>query len=252
MTTTIVCLGDSITRGQVSANYIDVLAERLSPLDVRLVNAGVNNDLTDNVLRRVPAAAAENPDIVTVLVGTNDVIASLSYRNALFYILNRRLYRWPVLTEGLRNLAKVVRRLKATTHAAIGVASIPVLGEALNGREMQAVRRYNAGVRQIVEAEGAAYLPVFEHMDAFLRENGRVDGLPYNHQSPRETMKLMARRVLLREDFDEFSAREGYLLLTDSVHLNCKGADLVADAMESFLRAHIPTPVESEPVILHL
>lgn len=233
---TVVCFGDSITYGQVSASYIEILDQRLAPAGFRFVNAGVNNDMTDNLLRRVSSVTAHRPDFVTVLAGTNDVIASLSYRSALFYILNKRIYRWPTLEGSYHRLAQIIRALKSTTRAAIGVASIPVLGEDLDSRPMQHVRRYNQQVARIAAREGVAYLPVFEKQTAFLLENGKSDGRVYYNGSYRETARLVTHRLFLLEDFDTFSARMGYQLLVDGVHMNTVGAAIIADTIETFLR----------------
>ncbi len=243
---TVVCFGDSITYGQVSANYVEMLEQRLSAEGVRFVNAGVNNDMTDNLLRRVSAVAAHRPDFVTILAGTNDVIASLDYRSALFYILNKRIYRWPDLTGSYHRLGRIIRALKAATQAVIGVASIPVLGEDLDSFPMQRVRRYNQRVYQIAAQEGAAYLPVFERQQAYLLSSGRADGRVYRGNVP-ETARLITRRLFLREDFDTFSARMGYRLLVDGVHMNNSGAAIIADTIEDFLRARISPPGVTEP-----
>ena len=48
----VACLGDSITQGQVSANYVKLLERRWESNGVRFVNAGVNGDLAHNVAQR--------------------------------------------------------------------------------------------------------------------------------------------------------------------------------------------------------
>ncbi len=43
---TIVCFGDSITRGQVSANYVELLEEHLDREEYRFFDCGVNNNFS--------------------------------------------------------------------------------------------------------------------------------------------------------------------------------------------------------------
>ncbi len=72
--TTIVCLGDSITAGVGAGeapNYPDGLAERLA---ADVVNAGVPGDTAEAALARLPEALAQDPWLVIVEVGGNDIL----------------------------------------------------------------------------------------------------------------------------------------------------------------------------------
>jgi lysophospholipase L1-like esterase len=69
----LVCLGDSITAGQVSANYVKLLTGQWKRKAVRVENRGVNGDLAYNVAARLDEVIALQPDALTLLVGTNDV-----------------------------------------------------------------------------------------------------------------------------------------------------------------------------------
>ena len=75
LTRTVICLGDSITRGQVSASYVDILNEKLGKNGFEFINGGVNNDLAYNVLQRLDDFIDLKPQFVTLLVGTNDILA---------------------------------------------------------------------------------------------------------------------------------------------------------------------------------
>ena len=73
----IVCVGDSITRGEVSYNYVDRLEARLGDR-YEVINAGINSELSYEVLQRLDQVIACEPELVTVLIGTNDANASMS------------------------------------------------------------------------------------------------------------------------------------------------------------------------------
>jgi lysophospholipase L1-like esterase len=71
---TVVALGDSLTYGYgASPNtaYPTVLQE-LSTWNV--INAGVNGDTSENILARITDITAQNPDLVLLGVGGNDVL----------------------------------------------------------------------------------------------------------------------------------------------------------------------------------
>ena len=78
MTTRIACLGDSLTRAQFSVDYLDLLGRRHPPGDVQLARFGTNGDFTYNLLQRLNAVVTNPPDVITVLIGTNDARASLT------------------------------------------------------------------------------------------------------------------------------------------------------------------------------
>jgi lysophospholipase L1-like esterase len=218
---TVVCFGDSITRGQVSASYVDLLSADPTLRDFRFINAGVNSDLTLNLLRRVKRVAALKPDIVTILVGTN-------------FWLAKGMYYQPDLLYSTDNLTKVIHYLKQHTHAAIALASIPPLGEALDSRPMHLVRRYNAAWQKIVVDEKIDYLPVFERMTTRLAAlNGNARRM-YNG-SVFLTAEFVARHLLAGESFERYSERKGFNLFTDGVHMNPRGAALIAEQIAGYL-----------------
>lgn len=80
-------LGDSYTIGtgleQESENFPSVLARRLTkergiPVDVR--NLGVNGYTTADLIREeLPVARAATPELVTVLIGANDVVQGVDH-----------------------------------------------------------------------------------------------------------------------------------------------------------------------------
>src|SRR5512146_3284028 len=80
---TVVCLGDSITRGQISASFIDQLEQRLAGQGLRFINSGVNGDLAYNVLRRLDDVIEIKPDVVILMIGTNDIVATLRRSNTV-------------------------------------------------------------------------------------------------------------------------------------------------------------------------
>jgi lysophospholipase L1-like esterase len=77
-----VALGDSYTIGtgleDEAQNFPSLLARRLTEetgIDVALVNLGVNGYTTTDLIREeLPVARSARPDLVTVLIGANDVV----------------------------------------------------------------------------------------------------------------------------------------------------------------------------------
>jgi len=230
----VVCFGDSHTRGLVGPNFLELLETRLGTQDFCFINEGRNNDHTLNLVRRADDIIARQPDVIIVMIGTNDILSTLSWRIATFNRVRKRLPQRPTIESAALNVTRLVRRLKAETQAQVALASIPVLGEDLDSAPNQRVHEYTRRLKSIVEREGVDYLPVNERMEAYLCAQNRQSGRAY-HGSITLMFELMAARAFKKEDFNEFSRRQGFTLLTDGVHVNHSGASLIAEVFAEYL-----------------
>jgi acyl-CoA thioesterase I len=232
--TLVVCVGDSLTAGQLSADWVGVLAERLGPDGYEFVNAGTNSQLAWNVLQRFDEVIACDPDVVTLLVGSNDVLATSSPAHEARYRRFQGLPRRPTLGWYLDNVDRILDRIGTETHAVPLVVELPPLGEDLDSEHNRRVQRYNAALRERCDHRGVACLPLYRHL---------ADLIPAEHRAPPGAgatgpmVVAATRRLLLRQDWDTISEKHGLRLLTDHVHLNdVAGAvlsDLVTDALAS-------------------
>jgi lysophospholipase L1-like esterase len=232
----VVCIGDSLVRGQVSIDFIDILRERLSDEGFRFFNHGVNGDLSYNVLIRLDAVVACQPEFVIVLVGGNDVNATLSPALRLAYRLWKRLPEEPVIGWYYGNMLQIVKILKEKTPARIALVSPPILGEHLTSLPNERIRAYSAHLMQIATEEQVTYLPVHERQEDYLY---KVHGAAGRRHHPNSTLMWTSlfRHYVLRRSFDAIARENGFLLTTEGLHLNGTGAAIVADTIEPFLRA---------------
>ena len=233
---TVVCVGDSNVCGQVSVGFVHLLSRRLSDNGFDFVNAGVNGDLAYNVLLRLEPVVARRPDFVVLLVGSNDVNATLSPGTRLGYRLWKRLPRDPAMEWYRGNVVGIVRRLKRETPARIAIASPPVMGEDLDSLPNERIRACCALLREIAVEEGVVYLPVHEREEEYLRQAGHASGRPHD-ATCRIMWTSLLRHYVLGRSFDTIAEENGFLLTTEGLHLNGRGAAIVADEVESFLRS---------------
>jgi lysophospholipase L1-like esterase len=236
---TVVCFGDSITRGQVSANYVELLEGRLDREEYHFVNCGVNNDFSYNLLERVDQVIALEPQVVTILIGTNDVIATLDAVGLEVGLLIKRLPQQPDLEWYRANVVETVERLKAGTQIRIGLVSIPLLGEDLDSLPIHRVKIYNETLKEIAGHEQVGYIPVFERQAEAIMTSHPGKGRAFQGEL-QLSVELLASRFLLKESYDSISRREGFTLLTDGVHMNNPGAQIIAREIEAFIRASSP------------
>jgi lysophospholipase L1-like esterase len=235
---TVVCFGASLTAGTVSFNYVDLLGARCSLAAFQFINHGVNGDLAWNGLERLDRVIAERPDFVTILIGTNDVNATLSERNLLRYKAFNHLPSEPTLTWYECNLGMIVKRLKRETRARLAILSLAVIGEDLDHEANRKVDLYNDVIRRVARDENLACLPLHERIVAYLREHeGDRAGLPPRLEYGDGLTNVGNAFALHARGFswDEVSQRNGLLVTTDCLHLNSIGAGMIADLIEAWL-----------------
>ncbi len=246
---TVACFGASLTEGTVSSNYLELLAERPELAGFRFANHGVNGELAWNGLQRLDKVIAGRPDFVTILIGTNDINATLSERNRLRYVTFNHL---PVTTPDLawyrENMRAIVTRLQTETSARIAFLSLPMIGEDLEHVANQRVELYNEATHRLARESGTAYLPLYEQMVAYLKEHEADQAHLPPRLAYRDGLTNVGNAIALHASglsWDEVSHRNGLLLLTDTLHLNRTGAGMIADLVSHWLIAPAGERVET-------
>jgi lysophospholipase L1-like esterase len=234
---TVAFVGASIMHGRVSAPLPERVQARLAArgVAVRCVNAGVNGDLAYNALMRAPAVNACAPDDVVILVGSNDVMGSLSERDARRYVYGKRLPQRPDRDFYRTSLASLVDAVRASGRARVVLCTLPPLGEDLASRENERVRSYNVVIGDVARARTLPVIDVYGALAALIER-----APPPHRGDPMLGGRMLAPMVLrgtLGWSFERIGRRFGFAVLSDGVHLQEHAADrvaeLIADALAS-------------------
>ncbi len=234
---TIVCVGDSITHGRLSADYVGLLRKKFQAKGYRFVNAGLNGDMAYNVLQRLDDIIRCHPALVTIMVGSNDAYAALNPSNADEARKSNALPEFPTPDTFRRDLSALCIKLREATGAPMALLSLPPLGEDPAHTAYKQTLAFSRIIKDVARQAGIAYLPVNEHMDAHLQPRDRTRKLSFDRMTPARYLAVKFRRFVLGQSLDAISRRHGYRLLTDGIHLNSAGAAIVADAIETFIRS---------------
>ncbi|WP_250293041.1 SGNH/GDSL hydrolase family protein [Streptomyces atroolivaceus] len=234
MTTRIACLGDSLTRAQFSADYLDLLGRCHPPGEVRPARFGANGDFAYNLLQRLDAVVENPPDVITVLIGTNDARASLAGYPVEQAMKRKQLPARPSAGWFQQCLGAVVARLRAETDATIGLLSLPVLGQQLDGAAAQASQAYSRMTAEVAATNEVAYLPLHERQTEELR-HADPPPISYREVTPAAGLGVLVQHTVLRRSFDTISRRRGLVLTTDQIHQNSRGATLIAEVIDAGL-----------------
>jgi lysophospholipase L1-like esterase len=230
----LVCFGDSNTHGNVSYNWVNDLSKQL--VDYQVFNAGINSDLTYTLLYRINDVIACNPDLISILIGTNDVNSTMHPKIEKRYQSLGRISKdiSPNFEDFKKNYAEIIRQLKQKTKAKIAIMSLPVMGEDLAHEANLRADEYSEFVKQLAENENIMYLPVREQQKEFLLKNPK----PLEHTFE-ETYKLLNHSVIghyiFGKTWDEMTTKHGFQLTPDNLHQNSIGGVMIRDLVKGFV-----------------
>ena len=231
---TILFLGASIIQGRISVSIVNSLKQKLDPRKYKFINQGIAGFESYNILNKLDKAINTNPDYVILLGGTNDILSALDPKLSRLSRKLKKIPHEPTLFNFFQNVTEIVKRLKRETHAKIAIASLPILGENLDSIENLMMKEYNSRLKLISETEDVFYLPVFEKQVSFL--NQVIQGKGKDCINPSKmAFRSLAQHYLLCQNLDSISKKNGFILLTDSIHLNSIGSKFVADEIELFI-----------------
>lgn len=223
-----VFLGDSLTQGTVSANFLEVIARQHSGLG-EFVNVGMNmrplgDALAGSLLEEIKALKPVHG--VVVLLGTNDIIRY----TALPAPLRQPIRGW--LEAYASTLSDVVSRLQP---ASVLLASPPPLGEDLASEEGRLGAEIAATVQQVASDLGCRYVPLYEtvadHLD-LARNTGALASGSRPYSLPESLALLCALPWRLYSgsgtSLRELQAEQGLEFTVDLVHYGPRFAAVAA------------------------
>jgi lysophospholipase L1-like esterase len=237
---TVVCLGSSTTASKGTYKWIDELDKRPQNKRFRFVNLGVGGDLSFNTVGLLDRVIALQPDRVIVLIGTNDIMASVFPNFRRLVRVWKRLSDEPSPARFEGNLYFIVRKLQRGANPKIGLSSLAPLGEDPHSRDPVQVRlndliaTYNGIIANVASNERTDYIPFNECFQAQLARARTPKALTRFAIGPLYR-DYVFREMILRQSFDEISRMNGWEFHIDGIHLNSKGGRILAEAVQQFL-----------------
>lgn len=165
---TYVALGDSLTAGVGSSQNETILAYQIAlglsdkASSITLINLAHPGDTTREVIStQLDPAIQEQPDLVTVLIGVNDI------------------HNFVSLDEFRKNYTQILERLKTTT-AEIEVVNIPYLGSDLllyppyNIYFDLKTKQYNQVIKEVCQDENVKYIDLYTKSKSQFASNQKL------------------------------------------------------------------------------
>lgn len=231
----VVIAGDDMVRGQISFNYVEYLDQKPDLQNFQFINAGMNSDLSYNLLQRLGPIVACRPAYIVIQIGANDLIGSLYPKFADYFKVVKRIPNHPGLDSYSQNLALIVQNLQQNTKAQIALAGLPLMGESIHSAVNNQALKYNQVIQAVAARQKVRFLPVYDRQVRYLMGSQRTSASVYNGEY-QQIGKALVEHLISKEDFDAIAFKNGYLLHTDGVHLNSRSGIMIADEVEKFLK----------------
>ncbi|MGQ4668694.1 SGNH/GDSL hydrolase family protein [Metabacillus halosaccharovorans] len=186
----LVCFGDSITirkEGLSKPILTSKLASKLENFE--LINAGVAGNNTYDALLRIDNDVLKyNPDLVTVLFGTNDA--------AFHKMIDLEDYKF--------NLYRITQLIKP--HKTILITPPPVDEKVQYARNNLVLKKYSQVVKQVANDSGSQYIDLFNKMISLenfpkILEGLSNDGLHFGEDGYDFLVNLIINKIKDMKDY---------------------------------------------------
>jgi len=257
----ILFIGDSITAGTVSSDYIAILHKILGS-KITLQNEGSNGDCTYHVKDRLLATTFFTgsyklldpkdplPSVIVLQLGTNDIICQQSpnFRN-IATMRSQSLDAnsiWTVNTFITCYTEIIQICLQRSPNSHIVILSIPPIGENLLSQLNNVVLEYNRALKLLCESFGddkkVCYLELNEHLGRMLATYYASTSisppvLDLDMWNMIWTMdKATLSKYVFQKSWSQITRENKLLLFHDHIHFNEIAAGICAHLIRDYLR----------------
>ncbi len=230
----VIFAGDSHTQGRIGVGFYDVLRLKYQGSRIELINAGVNGDFAWNLLQRANEIILCKPDVVFILIGTNDALVHLSISHVGLAQRRKHLPQKPTHDWFRAIYRKLVLQLQEKTSAQIVMMTLPPIGEILGSREIQVSTEYSRTIGDLSDELGVDLLHIHTPMLKYL-EGHHSHPTSESKDAIRAMVVGMIRHFILGKSWDSIAEGTGQELHVDHIHLNSRGAHMIAGIIEEYL-----------------
>jgi len=257
----ILFIGDSITAGTISSDYVAVLQRIIGP-KITLQNEGSNGDCTYHVKDRLLATTFFTgsyklldpketlPSVIVLQMGTNDILCqeSPNFRN-IATMRSQALDAnsiWTVNTFITCYTEIIQLCLQRSPNSHIAILSIPPIGENLLSQLNNTVLEYNRALKLLCESYGddkkVCYLELNENL-------GRMLATYYSSTSITPPVldldiwnmiwtmdKATLSKYVFQKSWSQITRENKLLLFHDHIHFNEIASGICGHLIRDYLR----------------
>ena len=225
-------MGDSITHGAVSYDYVGELSRDKELNNYIFINEGLNSQLAYNLLGKIDNVAKTKPAEIFIMIGSNDCIASLSDEEYERYNSTWNLPVRPTKEWFAANLENLIEQLKTRTSARITLISIPPISEKTDSLPFKKSIEYSHYIKDMALKKKVGYIGFNEALVDEIIKHGKRNVEGFNSDR-RAMFSAIALHYLLMQSWDKISDNCGMQYLTDNVHLNSRSGHILKTKIKS-------------------
>ncbi len=230
----VACIGDSLTHGNVGQSWVDYL--RLEFKDTIFLNEGINANTSWQVLQRLEPILECKPDVVILMIGTNDALGSFDVNSGLRYKRNNKLPEVPTFDKYKEYLPKIIDRLSVSSKVAI--CTLPPVGENKESKVNHHVNQFNDFIKIVSKEKNINLLQVSDSLWSDIDSRTYPSEIDYNPKSIpllRRIFGGLFHHYLFKKSWNDIAEAKGQWILFDQIHLNERGAYIVFNLVKSFI-----------------
>lgn len=230
----VACIGDSLTHGNVGQSWVDYL--RLEFKDTIFLNEGINANTSWQVLQRLEPILECKPDLIILMIGTNDVLGSFDVNSGLRYKRNNKLPEVPTFDKYKEYLPKIIERLSVSSKVAI--CTLPPIGENKESKVNQHVNQFNDFIKIVAKQKNIHLLQVSDSLWSDIDSRTYPTEIDYNPKSIPLLRRIFGgifHHYLFKKSWNDIAESKGQWILFDQIHLNERGANIVFNLVKSFI-----------------
>ena len=230
----IACIGDSLTHGNIGECWVESLRNEY-PGDI-VLNEGINGDVVWQVNKRIEPIINCSPDIIILMIGSNDAMASFNKKSGQRYKSNNKLPEIPTFENYQKLLPKLLDRLNGTSK--IAICTLPPIGENKHSAINQHVRKFNNFIELTANNKNINLIPVSDLLwDELSKRTYPVksDYDPNSLPIIRRIYGGMMHHYIFKKSWDEIAKSKGQWLLFDQIHLGGHAAKILFNATKKYI-----------------
>ena len=230
----IACIGDSLTHGNIGQSWVDYLRKEF-PEDIFL-NEGINGNTAWQVLQRIDPILALKPDIVILMIGSNDSMGSFDKKSGIRYMRDNNLPEIPTLEKYKHQISELIEKLREVPK--IGLCTIPPIGENKDSLINNHVKNFNDSIKATTNLNNIELLPVSDEIWSDISKRT----YPLLKDFDSNAIPMMRRifggifhHYLFKKSWNDIAKSKGQWILFDHIHFNERGADIVFKLVKKFI-----------------
>ena len=230
----IACIGDSLTHGNIGQSWVDYLREEFP--NYVFLNEGINGNTAWQVLQRLDPILQCKPDLVILMIGTNDALGSFDKDSGLRYKKNNNLPEAPSLEKYKEQLPKLIDKIAIQSKVAI--CTLPPIGENIDSEVNKHVSKFNDYIELVVKQKKMRLLPVSDSLWSDINSRTYPLKSDYNSKATPILRRIMGgifHHYLLKKSWNDISRAKGQWILFDQIHLNERGAKIIFNLATNFI-----------------